>query len=126
MDVPERWSGYIHYAVLVDNLQEVLDWHEREGVMITEGPVVYGDRRTVAFIRDPDANVIEFDGLLPDGQGVVARWLSFAANEVHYELNLARVHFLRRRGQTAVQCHVTCNAARLTVRHHQPRPSLRR
>lgn len=66
MDVPEKWAGYTHYAVLVDSMQAVLDWAEREGVAITEGPVVYGDRRTVVFIRDPDGNVIEFDELLPE------------------------------------------------------------
>ena len=66
MDVPDKWAGYTHYAVLVDSLQGVLDWAEREGVTITGGPVVYGDRRTVAFIRDPDGNVIEFDELLPE------------------------------------------------------------
>lgn len=66
MDVPEKWPGYTHYAVLVDSLQGVLDWAAREGVKITEGPVVIGDRRTVAFIRDPDGNVIEFDELLPE------------------------------------------------------------
>lgn len=64
MDVPEKWTGYTHYAVLVDSLEAVLDWAEREGVTITEGPVVIGGRRTVAFIRDPDGNVIEFDELL--------------------------------------------------------------
>jgi catechol 2,3-dioxygenase-like lactoylglutathione lyase family enzyme len=69
MDVPEKWTGYTHYAVLVDNLQAVLDWAEREDITITEGPVVIGDRRTVAFIRDPDGNVIEFDELLPESAG---------------------------------------------------------
>ena len=67
MDVPEKWAGYTHYAVLVDSLQAVLDWAERESVTVTEGPVVYGDRRTVAFICDPDGNVIEFDELLSEG-----------------------------------------------------------
>lgn len=66
MDAPEKWPGYTHYAVLVDNLQAVLDWAEQEGIAVTEGPVVIGDRRTVAFIRDPDGNVIEFDELLPE------------------------------------------------------------
>lgn len=66
MDVPEKWPGYTHFAVLVDSLQGVLDWAAREGVKITEGPVVLGDRRTVVFIRDPDGNVIEFDELLPE------------------------------------------------------------
>lgn len=29
-----------------------------------------------------------------DGQGLVAQWLSFSANEIHNGLNLARLHFL--------------------------------
>jgi catechol 2,3-dioxygenase-like lactoylglutathione lyase family enzyme len=66
MDFPEKWPGYTHFAVLVDSLEAVLEWAEREGVAVTEGPVVIGDRRTVAFIRDPDGNVIEFDELLPE------------------------------------------------------------
>jgi catechol 2,3-dioxygenase-like lactoylglutathione lyase family enzyme len=69
MDVSEKWPGYTHYAVLVDKLQAVLDWAEQEGIAITEGPVVIGNRRTVAFIRDPDGNVIEFDELLPESAG---------------------------------------------------------
>lgn len=66
MDVPDKWTGYTHYAVLVDSIQAVLDWAERECLTITEGPVVYGGRRMVVFIRDPDGNVIEFDELLPE------------------------------------------------------------
>jgi len=66
MDVETKWPGYTHYAVLVDNLQAVLDWAGAEGIQITEGPIEIGGRRTVAFIRDPDGNVIEFDELLPE------------------------------------------------------------
>lgn len=66
MDVSDKWPGYTHYAVRVDSLQGVLDWAEREGVTITEGPIELGGRRTVDFIRDPDGNVIEFDELLPE------------------------------------------------------------
>lgn len=68
MDVSDKWPGYTHYAVLVDSLQGVLDWAAREGVTITEGPLQLGERRTVAFIRDPDGNVIEFDELLPEAR----------------------------------------------------------
>lgn len=66
MDAPDKWPGYTHYAVLVDDLRGVLDWAAREGVDITEGPIEIGGRRTVCFIRDPDGNVIEFDELLPE------------------------------------------------------------
>ena len=40
----------------------VLDWAEREGVTITEGPVDWG-RRLTCFLRDPDGNVLEFNEL---------------------------------------------------------------
>lgn len=69
MDVEPKWPGYTHYAVLVDSLDEVLAWAEREGVAVTEGPVEIGGRRTVAFVRDPDGNVVEFDELLEAANG---------------------------------------------------------
>ena len=65
MDVSKKYPGYTHYAVIVDNLQKVIEWAEQEKIPITEGPIVIGDRRTVCFIRDPDGNVIEFDEFLP-------------------------------------------------------------
>src|ERR1700732_1479180 len=37
----------------------------REGVRITEGPPLIGERRRAFFIRDPDGNVLEFNELLP-------------------------------------------------------------
>jgi catechol 2,3-dioxygenase-like lactoylglutathione lyase family enzyme len=64
MDVPERWPGYTHAAFLVPRLDTVLDWARDEGVAITEGPIELGGRRIVAFLRDPDGNVLEFDELL--------------------------------------------------------------
>jgi catechol 2,3-dioxygenase-like lactoylglutathione lyase family enzyme len=64
MDIQERWTGYTHYAVTVDSLTAVMDWAERNGIAVTEGPLEIGDRRIVCFIRDPDGNVIEFDELL--------------------------------------------------------------
>lgn len=66
MDATEKWPGYTHYAVRVDDLGEVLGWAAREGIEVTEGPIEIGGRRTVAFIRDPDGNVIEFDEMLPE------------------------------------------------------------
>jgi catechol 2,3-dioxygenase-like lactoylglutathione lyase family enzyme len=66
MDIPEKWPGYTHYAVMVDNLQKVLDWAAQAGIPITEGPIEIGGRRTLCFIRDPDGNVIEFDQVLPE------------------------------------------------------------
>lgn len=65
MDVAEKWPGYTHAAFIVDDLDGLALWFDREGVQITEGPVVYGSgRRKVLFIRDPDRNVLEFNEIL--------------------------------------------------------------
>jgi catechol 2,3-dioxygenase-like lactoylglutathione lyase family enzyme len=62
LDEPVKWPGYTHGAFIVDSLQAVLDWAEREGVRITEGPVDW-NRRLTCFLRDPDGNVLEFNEL---------------------------------------------------------------
>jgi catechol 2,3-dioxygenase-like lactoylglutathione lyase family enzyme len=62
LDEPVKWPGYTHGAFVVDSVQAVLDWAEREGVAITEGPVDWG-RRLTCFLRDPDGNVLEFNEL---------------------------------------------------------------
>lgn len=62
LDEPVKWPGYTHGAFVVGSLQAVLDWAEREGVTITEGPVDWG-RRLTCFLRDPDGNVLEFNEL---------------------------------------------------------------
>ena len=64
LDEPVKWPGYTHGAFIVESLQAVLDWAEREGVTITEGPVDWG-RRLTCFMRDPDGNVLEFNELKP-------------------------------------------------------------
>jgi lactoylglutathione lyase len=63
LDEPDKWPGYTHAALVVDSLQHLLDWAEREGVAITEGPHDWG-RRLTCFLRDPDGNVLEFNELL--------------------------------------------------------------
>jgi catechol 2,3-dioxygenase-like lactoylglutathione lyase family enzyme len=65
LDVPEKWPGYTHAALLVDNMDALVAWLGREGIAITERPSVFGrGRRMVCFIRDPDGNVVEFDEIL--------------------------------------------------------------
>lgn len=65
MDGPVKWPGYTHAAFIVDDIDDLVAWLNREGIRITEGPAVYGHgRRKVCFIRDPDLNVIEFNQLL--------------------------------------------------------------
>ena len=65
LDEPVKWPGYTHGAFIVETLQAVIDWAEREGVEITEGPVDWG-RRVTCFLRDPDGNVLEFNEIKPN------------------------------------------------------------
>jgi glutathione S-transferase len=62
MDRPVKWPGYTHTAFIVDRLADVTEWAARSGVAVTEGPVDWG-RRLTCFLRDPDANVLEFNEL---------------------------------------------------------------
>lgn len=65
MDHPTKWPGYTHGAVIVDSMEELVDWLVEQKIPITEGPAVAGDgRRKLCFIRDPDRNVIEFNEIL--------------------------------------------------------------
>ena len=64
MDEPVKWPGHTHPAFIVDSMEGVLTWAEREGVKVTEGPNDWG-RRLTCFLRDPDGNVLEFNQLTP-------------------------------------------------------------
>ena len=64
LDDPVKRPGYTHAAFVVERLDTVLEWAERERIAITEGPVEWG-RRLTCFIRDPDGNVLEFNELKP-------------------------------------------------------------
>lgn len=59
MDVPEKFPGYTHVALRVASLAEAEQNLKAWGVAITEGPVRLGSGLSL-FVRDPDANVIEF------------------------------------------------------------------
>jgi catechol 2,3-dioxygenase-like lactoylglutathione lyase family enzyme len=65
LDAAIKRPGYTHAAFIIDSMSELVAWLEREGIRITEGPVMMGHgRRSVCFIRDPDLNVLEFNELL--------------------------------------------------------------
>lgn len=64
LDEPVKWPGMTHPAFIVDDLDALLAMLHREGVRITEGPHLIGERRRAFFIRDPDGNVLEFNELL--------------------------------------------------------------
>jgi catechol 2,3-dioxygenase-like lactoylglutathione lyase family enzyme len=74
LDIPEKWPGVTHPAFIVRRIEDVLDWAARAGVEITEGPVVWDDRRITCFLRDPDRNALEFNELLrPDDPRLAAQ-----------------------------------------------------
>ena len=63
MDVDDKYPGYTHYAIEVDSADRAKRQLESIGLVVTEGPVTFGDGKTSVFIRDPDKNVIEFTQL---------------------------------------------------------------
>jgi len=65
LDVPIKRPGYTHAAFVVDSMDDLVAWFDREGITITEGPIMMGHgRRSGCFIRDPDLNVLEFNEIL--------------------------------------------------------------
>ncbi len=60
MDVAKKYPGYTHYAIEVDSTENTKKHLQSIGLIVTEGPVTFGDGKISVFIRDPDKNVIEF------------------------------------------------------------------
>lgn len=61
MDVPDKYPGYTHIALEVNDLVAVEQSLSAMGITITEGPVEFGSGMgSSLFIRDQDSNVIEF------------------------------------------------------------------
>lgn len=60
MDVTERYPGYTHVALDVNDIRSVQESIEKLDIHITEGPVTLLDGGVMFFIRDQDNNVIEF------------------------------------------------------------------
>ena len=67
LDAPVRRPGYTHAAFIIDSMDALVAWLDREGIKISEGPLMMGHgRRNVCFIRDPDLNVLEFNEILAE------------------------------------------------------------
>lgn len=60
MDVKEKYPGYTHIALDVNDIKAVQKKIEDLGVKITEGPITLSNGGIMFFIRDQDKNVIEF------------------------------------------------------------------
>lgn len=60
MDVEEKYPGYTHIALDVDDIVAVQKKIEALEIEITKGPITLPDGAIMFFIRGPDRNVIEF------------------------------------------------------------------
>ena len=60
MDVKEKYPGYTHVALDVNDIKAVQKNIEHLGIKITEGPITLPNGGIMFFIRDQDKNVIEF------------------------------------------------------------------
>lgn len=60
MDVTDKYPGYTHMALDVNDIRSVQDSIEKLGIAITGGPIKLPDGGEMFFIRDQDRNVIEF------------------------------------------------------------------
>jgi len=60
MDVKEKYPGYTHVALTVNDINAVQEKIEHLGIKITEGPITLPNGGIMLFIRDQDKNVIEF------------------------------------------------------------------
>jgi len=61
MGIKQRHAEYTHIALHVTNLLKAKSHLDSIGVVITEGPLNFGDQHGASlFIRDQDRNVIEF------------------------------------------------------------------
>ena len=60
MDVKEKYPGYTHVALDVNDIKAVQKKIEHLGIKITEGPITLPNGGIMFFIRDQDKNVIEF------------------------------------------------------------------
>lgn len=63
-DIPVKNCGITHVAFITEDMESLISYLYENDIKITEGPVIYSNRRKVIFIRDPDKNVIEFNQIL--------------------------------------------------------------
>jgi len=59
IDVTERYPGYTHVALDVNDIKSAQEAIEKLNIQITEGPITLPNGGMMFFIRDQDNNVIE-------------------------------------------------------------------
>ena len=77
MDVPEKHPGYTHVAYRVADIRAAIASLKKNGTVITQGPVTFGDGHVSVFVRDPDRNVIELRARLDPGAAQTIEGLVF-------------------------------------------------
>ncbi len=60
MDITNKYPGYTHIALNVDDIKSAQNSIQQLNIKITEGPITLPNGSVMFFIRDQDNNVIEF------------------------------------------------------------------
>ena len=60
MDITNKYPGYTHMALNVNDIKSAQNSIQQLNIKITEGPITLPNGSVMFFIRDQDNNVIEF------------------------------------------------------------------